>query len=65
MHLLVQVESVDNLNMILAAIQIKIGTLIFSKKVLMITSVIFSHYLPRRKSVGAIKKKTNAQSVVR
>lgn len=51
--------------MILAAIQIKIGTLIFSKKVLMITSVIFSHYLPRRKSLGAIKKKTNAQSVVR
>jgi hypothetical protein len=58
--------SVDNLNMIVAAIKIKIGiTVIFSTGVLVITSVSLSHYLPGRESVGAIKKKTSAQSVVR
>lgn len=52
--------------MIVAGIKIKIGiTVIFSTGVLVITSVSFSHYLPGRESVGAIKKKTNAQSVVR
>ena len=56
----------DNLNMIVAAIKIKIGiTVIFSTGILVMTSVSISHYLPGRKSVGAIKKKTNAQSVVR
>lgn len=52
--------------MIVAAIKIKIGiTVIFSTEVLVMTSVSISHYLPGRECVGAIKKKTNAQSVVR
>ena len=52
--------------MIVAAIKIKIGiTLIFSTEILVMTSVSFNQYLPGRKCVGAIKKKTNAQSVVR
>ena len=52
--------------MIVAGIKIKIGiTVIFSTGVLVITSVSISHYLPGRESVGAIKKKTSAQSVVR
>ena len=57
---------VVNLNMIVAAIKIKIGiTVIFSTEVLVMTSVSISHYLPGRECVGALKKKTNAQSVVR